>query len=199
MLLELVFCLLLLAGLFLVYYHYYFLHHILKCQHRQLLYINLQAYFAGIYGEIVCIFSLGIFLESIWTKVLQSQGDMKTPMIAQVVGAVVNVILDPILIFGVWKIEPMGVAGAAIATVFRQYSFQNYWYKFCSNNIYSYLSYIFYSTRKDKRKYIYSCFKRGCTFCASCLDFFFCWRVLCLANFSYYRGCNLCILLCILC
>lgn len=76
--------------------------------------------FAGIYGEIVCIFSLGIFLESIWTKVLQSQGDMKTPMIAQVVGAVVNVILDPILIFGVWKIEPMGVAGAAIATVIGQ-------------------------------------------------------------------------------
>lgn len=41
-----------------------------------------------VYGRIVCVFSFGLFLESIWTKVLQAGGDMKTPMIAQIAGAV---------------------------------------------------------------------------------------------------------------
>ncbi len=73
-----------------------------------------------IYGRIVCLFSFGLFLESIWTKVLQANGDMKTPMIAQIVGAVINVILNPILIFGMFGITEMGIAGAAIATVIGQ-------------------------------------------------------------------------------
>ena len=42
------------------------------------------------YGRIVCVFSFGLFLESIWTKILQANGDMKTPMIAQIAGAVTN-------------------------------------------------------------------------------------------------------------
>ena len=49
------------------------------------------------YGRIVCVFSFGLFLESVWTKVLQARGDMKTPMIAQILGAVTNIILDPLL------------------------------------------------------------------------------------------------------
>ena len=53
-----------------------------------------------VYGRIVCVFSFGLFLESIWTKVLQAGGDMKTPMIAQIAGAVANIILDPLLISG---------------------------------------------------------------------------------------------------
>ena len=73
-----------------------------------------------IYGRIVCIFSFGLFLESIWTKVLQAGGNIKIPMIAQIIGAVVNIILDPILIFGFYKIPEMGIAGAAIATVLGQ-------------------------------------------------------------------------------
>lgn len=40
------------------------------------------------YGRIVCVLSFGLFLESIWTKVLQANGNMKTPMIAQILGAV---------------------------------------------------------------------------------------------------------------
>lgn len=70
-----------------------------------------------IYGRIVCIFSFGLFLESIWTKVLQSAGDMKTPMIAQIFGAITNIILDPLLIFGMFGFPEMGIAGAAVATV----------------------------------------------------------------------------------
>ena len=69
------------------------------------------------YGRIVCLFSFGLFLESIWTKVLQANGDMKTPMVAQIVGAVTNIILDPLLIFGMFGLPRMGIAGAAVATV----------------------------------------------------------------------------------
>ena len=69
------------------------------------------------YGRIVCLFSFGLFLESIWTKVLQANGDMKTPMVAQIIGAVTNIILDPLLIFGMFGLPRMGIAGAAVATV----------------------------------------------------------------------------------
>lgn len=73
------------------------------------------------YGMIVCIGSLGIFLESIFTKVHQAGGNMKIPMAAQIAGAAVNIILDPILIFGMFGLPEMGIAGAAIATVLGQY------------------------------------------------------------------------------
>lgn len=72
------------------------------------------------YGRIVCVFSFGLFLESIWTKILQANGDMKTPMIAQIAGAVTNIILDPLLIFGMFGLPKMGIAGAAAATVVGQ-------------------------------------------------------------------------------
>lgn len=75
-----------------------------------------------IYGRIVCVFSIALFLESIWTKVLQAGGNMKVPMIAQIVGAVINIILGPILIFGLFNVPEMGIAGAAIATVLGQLS-----------------------------------------------------------------------------
>lgn len=68
------------------------------------------------YGTIVCVGSIGVFLEGIWTKVHQAQGDMKTPTLAQVVGAVVNMVLDPLFIF----VFGMGIKGAAIATVIGQ-------------------------------------------------------------------------------
>ena len=70
-----------------------------------------------VYGRIVCEFSFGLFLESIWTKVLQSCGDMKTPMTAQIIGAITNIVLDPLLIFGMFGFPKMGIAGAAVATV----------------------------------------------------------------------------------
>lgn len=72
------------------------------------------------YGRIVCVFSFGLFLESVWTKILQANGDMKTPMIAQIVGAIVNILLDPLLIFGLLGFPKMGIAGAGVATVVGQ-------------------------------------------------------------------------------
>lgn len=69
------------------------------------------------YGRIVCVFSFGLFFESIWTKIVQSKGNMKLPMIAQIIGAIVNIILDPVLIFGLFGSPALGVKGAAISTV----------------------------------------------------------------------------------
>lgn len=73
-----------------------------------------------VYGRIVCVFSFGLFHESIWTKVLQARGDMKTPMFAQILGAATNIVLDPLLIFGMLGLPEMGIAGAAAATVVGQ-------------------------------------------------------------------------------
>lgn len=76
--------------------------------------------YAVLYGNIVCAGSLGAFLEGCWTKVLQSRGDMLRPTAAQVAGALVNIALDPLLIFGWGPVPGLGVAGAAIATVVGQ-------------------------------------------------------------------------------
>ncbi|HIS92616.1 MAG TPA: polysaccharide biosynthesis C-terminal domain-containing protein [Candidatus Alectryocaccomicrobium excrementavium] len=76
---------------------------------------------AVIYGNIVCAGSLGLFLESLWTKVHQANGNMRLPMIAQVAGALTNILLDPLLIFGAGPLPEMGVAGAAYATIAGQF------------------------------------------------------------------------------
>ena len=82
---------------------------------------DLAIEYAVQYGTIVCVGSLGTFLESLWSKVHQAGGNMKLPMIAQIVGAVVNIALDPILIFGWGKIPSLGVAGAGYATIIGQF------------------------------------------------------------------------------
>ena len=63
------------------------------------------------------VLSFGIFLEVMFERLLQSTGRTFCTMITQGVGAVINIILDPVLIFGLGPFEPMGVKGAAIATV----------------------------------------------------------------------------------
>lgn len=69
------------------------------------------------YSEIVLIFSFGCLIEIALEKTLQATGNMIYPMIFQLIGAITNVILDPIMIFGLLGFPKLGVAGAAAATV----------------------------------------------------------------------------------
>lgn len=78
------------------------------------------AQYAVTYGTIVSIGSIGIFLESSWTKIHQAGGNMLLPMIAQIAGAVTNIILDPVLILGCGLVPQLGIAGAAYATLLGQ-------------------------------------------------------------------------------
>ena len=72
------------------------------------------------YLQIVCIFSFGLFGEMMFERILQSTGQTFYCMITQGTGAIINIILDPILIFGLLGIPAMGIRGAAAATVFGQ-------------------------------------------------------------------------------
>lgn len=69
------------------------------------------------YMSIICMGSLFINIQVVLEKVLQSTGNMVAPMICSLTGAIVNIVLDPILIFGLFGMPKMGVAGAAVATV----------------------------------------------------------------------------------
>lgn len=69
------------------------------------------------YTGICLIMSFGIFMQIASERILQSTGRTVYTMITQTTGAVINIILDPILIFGLFGMPKMGVAGAAAATV----------------------------------------------------------------------------------
>lgn len=72
------------------------------------------------YLQICCIFSMGIFGEMMFERILQSTGRTIYSMITQGTGAIINIIMDPILIFGLAGFPKMGIQGAAAATVFGQ-------------------------------------------------------------------------------
>lgn len=88
------------------------------------------------YLSIVCVASFGVFAEIIFERLLQGCGHTLYTMYTQLCGAVLNLILDPILIFGLFGLPAMGTAGAAIATVIGQ--------------IVSGLMAIFFNTRKNR-------------------------------------------------
>ncbi len=76
--------------------------------------------YGSTYLTIVCVCSLGCFVQMMSERILQSTGKTFYTMITQGTGAIINIILDPILIFGLFGLPRLEVAGAAIATVIGQ-------------------------------------------------------------------------------
>lgn len=72
------------------------------------------------YMQVVTIVSVGIFMQITMERLLQATGKTIFTMITQGTGAIINIIMDPILIFGLFGFPRLEVAGAAIATVFGQ-------------------------------------------------------------------------------
>jgi putative MATE family efflux protein len=75
------------------------------------------AAFGATYLSIICTFCFGLFMQVFCERIMQSQGKNLYAMLMQLVGAVINIILDPILIFGLLGFPKLGIAGAAVATV----------------------------------------------------------------------------------
>ncbi len=73
------------------------------------------------YTSICCVFTLGIFVEILAERLLQASGRTVYTLYTQGTGAIVNILLDPLFMFGWGKIPAMGIAGAAVATVIGQW------------------------------------------------------------------------------
>lgn len=69
------------------------------------------------YGQICLGCSIGLFCQFTFERLLQSTGRTHLAMCTQILGALINIVLDPILIFGLFGAPQLGVAGAAVATV----------------------------------------------------------------------------------
>lgn len=72
------------------------------------------------YAVIVMCFSIGVLYQLVYEKIYQAMGNMILPMILQITGCLINIILDPIFIFGKLGFPAMGVVGAAVATIIGQ-------------------------------------------------------------------------------
>ena len=73
------------------------------------------------YTSIVMMGSMGVFMQILFERLLQSTGRTMLTMFSQGIGAIINIIFDPIFIFGYFGFPKMGVAGAAYATVLGQW------------------------------------------------------------------------------
>ena len=73
------------------------------------------------YTRICLVLSVGLFCQFCFERLLQSTGRTVLAMVTQMVGAVTNIVLDPVFIFGLFGLPRLGVAGAAVATVLGQF------------------------------------------------------------------------------
>ena len=73
------------------------------------------------YTRICLGLSVGLFCQFCFERLLQSTGRTMLSMVTQIIGAVINIILDPVFIFGLCGMPKMGVTGAAVATVLGQF------------------------------------------------------------------------------
>jgi len=78
------------------------------------------------YLTIVTAGSVGMFIEILCSKTLQATGNMTIPMVSQLIGAFLNIFLNPILIFGFLSLPKLGIAGSAVATVISQLTAMTY-------------------------------------------------------------------------
>ena len=83
--------------------------------------VALTVEFGTQYISVCCLLSLGIFIEVLGERLLQSSGRTTFTMVTQGTGAIINIILDPCLIFGYGPFPEMGIIGAAVATVIGQW------------------------------------------------------------------------------
>lgn len=79
-----------------------------------------QLEYGTTYLSIVCCCSIGVYMEIMLERLLQSTGRSNLSMIPQITGALINCVMDPVLIYGLAGFPKMDVAGAALATVFGQ-------------------------------------------------------------------------------
>ena len=75
-----------------------------------------------VYTRICCLLTLGVFMQILGERLLQSTGRTVLSMIGQATGAIVNIVLDPLFIHGGLGIPAMGITGAAVATVVGQWA-----------------------------------------------------------------------------
>lgn len=103
----------LLSGLFFVFVGFFFVPKFIGFQTTDPVVYN----HAVTYLRLLCIFNVGIQVQINFERLLQSTGLSFYSMITQIVGALINIIFDPILIFGLGPFPRMGVTGAAVATL----------------------------------------------------------------------------------
>ncbi len=88
------------------------------------------------YSTIVFLFSLVNMADLAFEKIFQSVGRMNVAMVALITGCVTNIVLDPVLIFGLGPVPAMGIAGAALATGIGQaVSLVVYLYVYCTTEV----------------------------------------------------------------